>query len=180
MDNTAAFGRLIGWISIVLGLAALVIGALITSPEGALAEFERCTTQQRLGIRHAPCPPPAASGDKVLLIAAGAGSIASGVFFLLLAGILTTLLAIQADQREARRTALAGTPPSARPAVPLFPPAPPRGPQLPTRFAMQQRYGEQLGNRAWHFMDKGAREGAPLSEPDAVQAARSEMRAGQG
>jgi hypothetical protein len=197
MENTAGFGRLIGWISIVAGGAALFIGLLISSPEGAMAEFERCLSQQRLGLRHAPCPPPPASGDKVLLIAAGMGSIASGVFFLLLSGILTTLVAIQADQREARRVqerageaaafdqrraAQGGTAPPAGPAPARYvhPPAPAKRPNIPTRFEMQQRYGEALGNRAWAMLDKYTREGEPLTEQDAVEAARAEIRARQG
>jgi hypothetical protein len=196
MEQTAGFGRLVGWVSIVVGGAAVIIGLIVESPAAALAEFERCMANLRGGFRSAPCLPPASSADKLLLIGAGLGSIVSGVFFLLLSGILTTLLAIQADQRETRRAqeraseaaafdhrraAQTGAAPPSGPAPARYVhPPPPRKTEMPTRFVMQQRYGEALGNRAWALLDKYAREGQPLTEQEAVEAARAEIRAQQG
>jgi hypothetical protein len=152
MENIAGFGRLVGWISIVLGGAALAIGLLISSPADAIAEFDRCLAQQRVGLRSTPCPPPIASGDKALLVGAGLGSIASGVFFLLLSAILTTLLAMLAEQQRARqqreqaagaaafdhrRAATSGSAPPSGPAPARY--VHPSKPRLPTLHEMQQR-----------------------------------------
>ena len=175
MQDTARFGRLIGWVSIVCGAAVVAIGLLAESPQGAIAEFERCEAQRRIGIRSSPCVMPAGT-DKVVVLAAGFGGIASGVFFLLLSGILTTLLEIKAGQADKERRR------DPQPRLQTAPEVAPtyRALALPTRFEMQQRYGEALGNRAWALMDRGLREGEPLTEQDAVIKARSEAQAGHG
>jgi hypothetical protein len=186
MDNTAAFGRLVGWASIVAGLAALAIGLMIDSPERALTESQACEANRRLGFRAAPCPVPA-SGDKVLLLGAGGGAIASGVFFLLLSGILTTLVQMHAAQEADRRSRGQATNGAAR-RLPLeatvgaeardrfiHPPATNPAIDLPTRFALQQRYGEPLGNRAHALLYAAHKRGETLTEEDAVRAARQEQ-----
>jgi hypothetical protein len=185
MQNTAGFGRLIGWISIVMGAAALLIAMLVDSPEVARAEFERCMAQIRMGFRQATCPPPTTMLTQPILIGAGAGALAAGAFFLLLSGILATLVEIRDDQRAQHRSPEwgAGRASAALRSGRLPPdhtanaPAPKRA--LPTRFEMQQRYGERLGNLAWAMMDTALREGDPVSEADAVQRARSKIRAEQ-
>jgi hypothetical protein len=186
MHNTASLGRLLGWVSIALGVIALLLALLVESPEVARADFERCLSQIRLGLRQAPCPPPTGIFTVPALLGGGIATIASGVFFLLLSGILATLLDIRDDQRAQSRAAgrdagrTAWTQRTAR--LPPDPaanePAPRRA--LPTRFDMQQRHGERLGNAAWALMDKGLREGQPISEADAVQEARSSMQAQHG
>jgi hypothetical protein len=182
MDNTAAFGRFVGWAGIVCGLAAMAIGLIIGGAEQTLAQFQECEAGRRLGLRSAPCPLPD-GGNRILLIGAGLSSIASGVFFLLLSGILTVLVQIQSEQAEDRRgrqrvtTTVAPSAPAAErfihPAAATAPVKTP--PDFPTRFAMQQRYGEALGNRAHALLYNAAKRGEAMTEEEAVRAARGEQ-----
>lgn len=138
MHSLAWFGRLIGGLSVAAGALVIALALLSDSQEGAVRDFQRCEMDRRLGIRAAPCPPPAAGVDRPLLIGAGAGAIASGVFFLLLSGILVTLVEMQGLlSEEIRRSREVGrpVPTSFTPATASAPPAQPGGRYVNPRFA---------------------------------------------
>ena len=107
MDATARMGRFFGWVCMVGGLALLGLGLLFNPAETAQREFERCQVERQIGRRAVPCPPPDGT-DRLLLIAGGGSAFASGLFFVLLSGILATLVQMQAAQAaadQARRQA---------------------------------------------------------------------------
>lgn len=168
MDNTVGFGRLLGWISIVLGGALIAYGLLAQSPDGALSEYRSCESARSLGIRHAPCPPPASGQDKALLIGVGAGSVSSGVFFLLLSGILATLLEMREDFAAAERHRQQGSAAVPQRTPPRAAPAPERGgasPFLTTHLT--ETYGFAVGTRMHTEMQAAAARGQQLSEDEA-------------
>lgn len=191
MRNTAVFGALLGWASLVIGAGCIAIGVFAGgSPD--YAELARCERDLALGRRISPCTAPP---DRWLLLSAGGGAMASGMFFLLLSGILGTLLDMREDaqkaarerEAEAWRAARAADAPAGaesptryiKPGAPLSsggrigdPPAI----QTPSRFDMITRHGEAVGGPAWDLMRQAAKAGIALPEAEAVRKVREEPR----
>lgn len=185
MHNLAGFGRLFGGLGLALGALLIAIGLFVKEdPIDRLAR-ERCEIERSIGRRAVPCP-PAGGTERPLLLATGGSAIATGMLFLLLSGILATLVDIKDAQVAAR-----SHPPAPR-AVPPPEPAryvspgakpadggrigdPPAIP-LPSRFEMITRHGEAIGGPAWDLMQQAAKAGIALPEADAVRKAREGPR----
>lgn len=158
MDSTAGFGRFVGWACIALGAAAVAVGAM--------ADTELARVQ---------------------LLTAGFSAVGAGVLFLLLAGILATLVQIQqgqdarryereyAAQAAARRLPREAPPAGMAPARYAHPAETKPASAAPTRFELQQRYGEPLGNAAHALIHAAGQRGETLGEQEAVTAARAEL-----
>lgn len=178
MQSTVTMGRAAGWLGLVGGAALIATGVLTNPSAVAQIENDRCQFEQRMGRRVTPCPTLEAP-ERTVLLAAGGGAMASGAFFLLLAGILGTLLGIREDAQAAERERAAAATRSASP-------PPPPGPQhigdppavsIPSRFDMITRHGEAVGGRAWDLMRQAQLRGHRLPEDEAV---RNATDAGHG
>ena len=138
MRGTAAAGTFIGWVSVAIGAMVMVIGYVAD----------------------------AAQASRALLVGTGAGCIALGVLFLLLSGILATLLDMREDAAKLLRA------PTERPAHPApartetigAPPAI----SMPSRYEMMMRHGEKPGGAAWDLIRAAAKEGRALPEAEAL------------
>lgn len=196
MRNTAVFGALLGWASLVIGAGCIAIGVFAGgSPD--YAELARCERDLALGRRISPCTAPP---DRLLLLTAGGGAVASGMFFLLLSGILGTLLDMREDAQKAAREREAEAWRAARPADAPTGVAPaaahsatryvkpgaalapgggigdPPAIQVPSRFDMMTRHGESVGGPAWDLMRQAAKAGIALPEAEAVRKVREGPR----
>lgn len=185
MESTAGFGRLVGWVSICAGAALILFGIFAAGAEAERAAYSACEMDRRIGLRATPCPPPGASMDRPILIGAGVGAATSGVLFLLLSGILTTMLAIQAgheaDRRE-RRTPVAAPPRTASAPTPEKVPQPREaGGTAGLTNAAKQRlvieYGEVLATRMFTEMQVAAARGVQLSDTEAKRRAETWLAA---
>lgn len=196
MRNIAGVGALLGWASLILGAGCIAIG-IFAGGNPDYAELARCERDLALGRRISPCTAPP---DRWLLLSAGGGAVASGMFFLLLSGILGTLLDMREDAQKAAREreaeawraaraadAPAGVAPApghsatryVKPGAALPPGGrigDPPAIQTPSRFDMITRNGEAVGGPAWDLMRQAAKAGIALPEAEAVRKVREEPR----
>ncbi len=175
MRNTAGFGQLLGWVSVVLGAACIAIG-IFAGGRPDYGALQRCETEVALGRRMSPCESPP---DRIVLLAFGGGAMTSGLFFLLLSGILTTLVDLREDAQRQHANADAAaraaermrgqpgdTPAATVPLRYTHSPGPADQAEgrigdappitLPSRYEMMVRHGEAVGGPA---PDAGRTEG---------------------
>ncbi|GGJ14037.1 hypothetical protein [Neoroseomonas lacus] len=182
MRNTVFAGQLVGWLAIVGGAIVVLIGLT--------ADQTDIDWRMRAAMRAG-------------LVAQGLSGAAAGVVFLLLAGILGTLLDLRDDARAAQARREAGaratardvrqavTAPTARQQPITRSPAswPASAPSntgghigdppkvaVPSRYDMMTRHGEALGAAAWELLSTAAKAGIALPEADAVRKVREGPR----
>lgn len=178
MRNTVTGGRIFGAAAIAFGTAAIAAGAF--GGESAAERRDRELCEIRRGMTPALICPATPGLDRPMLVAGGAGLAATGMGFLLLAGILATLLdlrdtararAAQADRARPLNAHAATTPArldrGPAPADMVKPP--------PSRFEYLMRYGEALGSAAWQRAEAAQQAGRPMSMEQAVAEARAEL-----
>jgi hypothetical protein len=118
-----------------------------------------------------------AQNSGIGLVWTGGGAVLAGFALRGLDDLLAELRGLRADMGRQS----SGTAPAQRTTY-IHAPAPPDWKKparaaLPTRFALQQRYGEPTGNRAWALMDAAQRAGTPIDEAEAARQAREEAGA---
>ncbi|MBR0649532.1 hypothetical protein GXW78_07665 [Roseomonas terrae] len=183
MDNTVGFGRLIGWICIVCGAASIAIGFL-AGGDPNYAEIARCEAERALGRRLAPCDAPP---NRLVLLAAGTSAVGSGMAFLLLSGILATLVGIRANQETAgrnqqveRRAPADGAVAASTPTSPQRYAHPSAGQiEVPAYLArsLPDQHGFTLGTRMFVEMQQAAARGLELTETQAKARAEEWLKA---
>jgi hypothetical protein len=106
------------------------------------------------------------------LLGGGLGTMVLGAALLVLDDLRRDLRDLREDLMRARRSRPAaragGQPRQGGPAVAWG------AATLPPRIELVTRYGEQTGGRAWEIMRQARRDGAPVSESEAVARARAE------
>lgn len=163
MRNTATAGQILGWAAIFLGAMAVLIAAF--------SGYEDTPWNLRADVRMAR-------------VAQGLSAIAAGIMFLLLSGILTTLLDLREDAQAERRTMrcrdiepqqIAAGPPSnvEQPA-----PQPTERPEeivIPSRFSMMAEYGREIGAEAWEVMAQAKMRGLRMTVENGVAEAKRRL-----
>lgn len=167
MRNTATAGQLLGWAAIFLGAMAVVLAAF--------SSYDDLAWNLRAEAR-------------VARIAQGLSAVAAGVMFLLLGGLLETLLDLKdvaLAEQQARReregaaarqpVAAPGAAPGAAPRRYVHPPPDGAATPLPPRDEMVAQYGEEVGGRAWEAMEQARRNGLRIPADHAVAEARRDL-----